>query len=96
MTDLQTWLLAGLTVGQCMTAVGAVGLWWRLREARKLLAAESSRLDWLDTRVGPVVENQGWGNPYGEHVSNAWEVEWPASTVREAIDACRAQDKEQP
>lgn len=90
-----TWILIGLAVGFTLTAAATVGLWWRLRVAQKLLSAESSRIDWLDRRVGPVVENQGWGNPYGEHVSNAWEVEWPASTVREAIDALRAHDQEQ-
>lgn len=96
MTDVHAWLLAGLIVGSGLTIAGALGLWWRLVNVSKLLAAESARLDWLDARVMPVVESQGYGNPYGEHVANAWSVEWPSNTVRDAIDAYRANNKDEP
>lgn len=95
MTDAHAWLLTWLTVGFVLSLAGTVSLWWRLIQAHKLLAAESARLDWLDSRCSPVVEGQTYSWPYGEHVAKAWAVEWPASTVREAIDAYRAHTNEE-
>lgn len=91
---LPLWFVVGLGIGVVLHLLLLGFAVRRLDHTRKLLAVESARLDWLDTRVGPVVENQGWSNPYGEHVANAWAVEWPASTVREAIDAYRANNEE--
>lgn len=48
---------------------------------------DTKRLDYLDKCVEPVVEGQSHANPEGEHVANKWVIVWPASTIREAIDA---------
>ena len=42
---------------------------------------DTERLDWLDKQVQAV------GSPCGtEHIANAWGIEYPSSSIREAID----------
>lgn len=64
------------------------GYWKRAKEDREREKAwgDSDRLDWLDSRRYPVVEGQTQSWPYGEHVSNSWTVEYPSTSVRDAID----------
>lgn len=50
------------------------------------LRKDSERLNWLDGRVKPVIENQNWGQPEGELVGYDWGVFGQCSSVREAID----------
>lgn len=83
---LPLWFVVGLGICVALHLLLSVIAVRRLDHTRKLLAAESARLDWLDTRCGPVVVNQTMFDPYGEHIANEWSVEWPAATVREAID----------
>lgn len=44
------------------------------------------RMAFLQSRMGPVIVNQGYGDP-GEWIANGWSMEWPACTIHEAIDA---------
>lgn len=48
---------------------------------------DSRRLDWLESRQTRVIESRSYDDPYGEHVANAWSVEGPFFSVRDAIDA---------
>lgn len=44
------------------------------------------RMAFLQSRMGAVIVGQGYDNP-GEWIANGWEIEWPAMTIHEAIDA---------
>jgi hypothetical protein len=57
-----------------------------LRAENAALRKDSERLNWLDGRMSPVVENQNWSQPEGELVGYDWGVFGQCSSVRDAID----------
>lgn len=58
----------------------------QLKAENEALRKDSERLNWLDGRMSPVVENQNWSQPEGELVGYDWGVFGQCSSVRDAID----------
>lgn len=50
------------------------------------LRKDSERLNWLDSRSAPVIENQSYAQPEGELTGYDWGVFGQCGSVREAID----------
>jgi hypothetical protein len=54
---------------------------------------DTERLNWLETQCIPYVEGQNYSQPQGEYTANEWSVVYPATTLREAIDALSEQER---
>lgn len=59
------------------------------------LRQDARRLNWLDARMSPVIENQSYAQPEGELAGYDWGVFGQCGSVREAIDDAMSRDVDQ-